>query len=274
MDLVALDLRRVTGVLSAALVLLVAAAAPALAAPQRLSSDPEPGAELHEPPSEVTISFSEPLDESSEIRVFDECERRLDDRDTQVSVNELTVGIELQPTGTYTVAYEAVGLTGTAEDAYTFTVLHGGTSCDGSGGGHGGHDGHGDGGDDGGGSGDHEGHGGDSGRHGGGDGDHDGTGHDAHATDAHATEGHPAGDHAVMGHREMRAHGDHGHRNHANHNKHGEHQNNSNPGNPPQALGGGPPITQPGAAAVLAALALATLFGVAGGWVLRVSNPR
>jgi methionine-rich copper-binding protein CopC len=260
---VVMDPRRAAGVVVAALVVLVAGAAPAFAAPQRLSSDPEPGAELHEPPSEVFISFSEPLDESSEIRVIDECDRRIDDRDTRVSLNEVTVGIEHGPIGTYTVAYKAVGVTGTAQDAFTFTVLHGGPSCDGSGGGHGGHgDG---GGDDGGGHGGHD--MGDDG----GDGGHGG--HDGGAMD-HTATAHEGSDHAVMGHREMKNHRDGHHKDRGEHNKHADHKGNKGPGNPPQAAGpDGPLVPQPGAASLLSALALATLLGVAGGWVLRVSNP-
>jgi hypothetical protein len=64
---------------------------------------------------------------------------------------------------------------------------------------------------------------------------------------------------------------------HGNHNedgKHNEHGKHKNPGNPPLAGAEGPLVPQPGAGAVLAALAVATLLGVAGGWVLRVSSPR
>ncbi|HEV3473118.1 MAG TPA: copper resistance CopC family protein, partial [Actinomycetota bacterium] len=151
--------RRTWIVLGAALVLALWMAAPAWAAPQRLSADPEPGAELHEAPERVTLSFSEPLDGSSRIRVLDECRNRLDDDNTQIELNEMSIAIEETPSGTYTVAYVASGVTGDAVESYEFTVLHAGPSCDGSGG-HGGHGGGGGGGEGG--------HGGGAGGHGGG----------------------------------------------------------------------------------------------------------
>jgi hypothetical protein len=215
------------------------------------------------------LSFSEPLDESSEIRVFDHCERRLDDADTQVSLNDMSVALRLGPTGTYTVAYQAVGLSGTLEEAYSFTVLHGGPSCDGTSG-HGGHGGDGDGdGDGGGGDGGHGGSGhsgsGGSGDHT--DGDHSGTGD-------HSENDHSETDHSVMGNREHKRdhskmrHGKHANMRHGKNKKHDKHDQN----NPPQAGPGAPLVPQPGAEAILAALGFATLLGVAGGWVLRVSE--
>jgi methionine-rich copper-binding protein CopC len=267
-----MDLRRRAGVSAAALLLVLAWASPALAAPQRLSADPEPGAELHEPPAQIELSFSEPLDDDSEIKVFDECERRLDDGTTQVSLNEMSVALELGPTGVYTVVHRAVGVTGATNEAYEFTVLHGGRSCDG-GGGHGGHGGHGgDGDDDGDGSGGHGGHdggdggGGGSGGHGGHDGD-DGT---DHSTMDHSGDDHDGSDHGDGAH----GGGKHGGKNSG---KHGDHKKPNKPtgggGVPPQAAGDDPAIPQPGAAALFGALGLATLFGVLGGWVLRVSGP-
>lgn len=254
--------KRVVAVVGSALALVVWAAAPALAAPQRLASDPEPGAELHQAPERVTLTFSEPLDESSEIRVFDDCDRRLDDGKTRIDLIEMSVGIDLTPSGTYTVAYVAVGVTGTSQESYTFTVLHSGPSCDGAGGheGHGDQDGDGDGHDDHGGDGDgggHDGHGG------GGDDGHDGaathhegstaTGHDGH-------DGRGGG------------HGDH-------HGKQGNGKQGGGEG--PGGEGGTPPIAaaaddllpDPSGAAVALALGIALLFGVAGGWVLRMTGP-
>jgi len=76
----------------------------ASAAPQRLVSDPQEGAELDEAPEEVSITFSEPLEDGSELEVVDECERRIVDGSLQISVNEMSVGIAEESSGTYTVA--------------------------------------------------------------------------------------------------------------------------------------------------------------------------
>lgn len=255
-------------VLGAALILALWAAAPAWAEPQRLSADPEPGAELHEAPERVILSFSEPLDGSSEIRVLDECRNRLDDGDTMIELNEMSIGIAKTPSGTYTVAYVASGVTGDAVGSYEFTVLHAGPSCDG-GGGHGGHGG--DDGDDGRGHG--GGHGGDDGDdgHGGGHGG-DGAGHDGGHDDD--------GEHAGVDHDGMDMGGHAGHdmkkKKHRHNDKHGHHKNGSKGGDDlgPQAVDvlPEPPFPTPSGTAVLGALALASVFGALGGWVLRVSG--
>jgi methionine-rich copper-binding protein CopC len=100
-----------------------------------VDSEPPDGAEVHEAPDEVSITFSEPLDASSEIKIFDECDRRLDDGNTQIDLNPTTmrVGIALQPSGHYEVKYEATGVggvTGTTTGAFHF-VVHAGQGCDG-----------------------------------------------------------------------------------------------------------------------------------------------
>ena len=50
-----MSLTRAGVALGAALVLALGAAAPAWAAPQRLSAEPEPGSEHHEAPASVTL---------------------------------------------------------------------------------------------------------------------------------------------------------------------------------------------------------------------------
>lgn len=271
-----MDLIRRGFVGAAALALVVVWAAPALAAPQRLSAEPEPGAELHEPPAEVRLTFSEPLDESSEIRVFDECKRRLDDGSTVVELNEMSVDLKLGPTGVYRVVYLAAGLSGSTQEAYQFTVLHGGKSCDGSSGGHGGHDGDGDGNGGGGGDGGHGGHGGSG--SGSGD-DHDGHGSGSGPGD-HDGMDHDSTDNDSMEHGTMKRHGgDHkaGHDRHGKkHGKHGKHRAGDDPargdrGLPAQAAGD--PFAEPSATALFGALGFAMLFGLLGGWVLRVAGP-
>jgi hypothetical protein len=84
--------------------------------------------ELDEPAERVSITFSEPLLEGSELQVLDECERRVDDDLPQIMANEMSVGIVEESSGTYKVSYTAVGPTGTGTGRFTFTV-HGGAAC-------------------------------------------------------------------------------------------------------------------------------------------------
>lgn len=254
-------------------------AAPALAAPTVLSTSPEEGAEMHEPPGEVTIEFSEPLQDSSGLIVRDGCGDKVSEGDGRIvgtAMNELNVVIGPAPHhGTYTVEYVATGVTGTATGSYTFTV-HGGTDCDGSGGGGtGGHHGGGDGGGTGGG-GHGDGHDGDDGDHDGSGGMHDGSGDGNHSgSNDHSEMSSPThmsnhGEHQDMTHTDPKKKS---HREHRN----GEHRNGNHrdAANPPLAAGedGRGPTDIPTGTTVVIALGLAILMGVVGGWVLRVSTP-
>lgn len=256
---------RLRTLFGAVLALLVAAAwsaAPAFAAPVVLSSDPEPGETLLQAPGEVSITFSEPLQDESRMQVRDECGKRVDDGAVDIELNDMSVGIARKPRGEYTVVYAAVGVSGSTSGGYVFTV-QAGPACDGGTGGHEGHDG--GGGDDG--SGDpHGGHGG------GGDGDdHDGTEHGRAGT-------HP-GDHAQGDHaqRDNGRHQASGHKGDDRDGKHGDHHRQADEGNDGDegVLAGGPtsaPATVPTGASVLVALGLASAMGALGGWVLRVSQ--
>ncbi|MGH2736494.1 MAG: copper resistance CopC family protein, partial [Actinomycetota bacterium] len=226
---------RLFGLLSLALVAVAWLALPAAAqeaeeAPEMTGSEPQDGAFLHEPPEDVTITFSEPLDPSSTLAVFDECGRQVDAGDTTVTLNELHVSIALKPSGVYVARYTAVGVgevTGTTEGQISFEV-HFGPDCDGEddedkgGGGH--H--HGDGKGDGkGGGNNHE-------DHQGGSADaHEQAGHeDAHTTHTSATEDHSTHmeeEHAThaagTGHQAGQDHRK------AGHGKHGKHKGDHDP---------------------------------------------
>jgi methionine-rich copper-binding protein CopC len=105
----------------------------AAAQPRKVSSDPSAGETRHHAPDRVRITFDEPLDDSSEIKVTDRCDRRLDDGNTRVNLNEMSVGIVRKPSGTYHVSYKATGVggaTGTRFASFQFEV-HMGPSCDG-----------------------------------------------------------------------------------------------------------------------------------------------
>jgi methionine-rich copper-binding protein CopC len=262
-------------------------AAPALAAPSVVSSTPEDGAEMHEPPGEVTIEFSEPLQDSSGMTVTDGCGNDVGEGDARIvgtAMNELNVVVGDAPySGEYTVDYVATGVTGTTSGSLSF-IVHGGKNCDGSGGGGGGggggeHNGHGNGGGNGGGG---NGGGGHNGGHGGGSGggEHQGggSGHRGGQTTGHNGGGDHSGTGAMSDHKNMNhKNKDHKNMNH-NKNKHENHKDTKKNGN-----GGGGPIAGPGdftvatdiptGSTVAIALGLAILMGLIGGWVLRVSNP-
>ena len=106
-------------------------ATPALAAPQRITSDPEPGAQLPDMPARVTITFSEPLSQPSDIQVKDECKVAIDKGEAVIGgvlQNELSIDIASKSHGTFTVKYVATGVTGTTTESFTF-VVHAGKPC-------------------------------------------------------------------------------------------------------------------------------------------------
>ena len=246
------------------LVLPATAAGAERLAPEYSSSDPADGEELHQAPQTVTITFSEPLQEGdSTIEVTDHCGNRVDDRNVQVSLNEMSVGIAKTPSGHYMVEYRATGLagiTGSSEGRFSFTV-HAGKSCSG-GGGHGGHGGH-MGGQGGGG---HNGHG---------DSDHDMNRHTMHQGGGHSSGTHTGSTHTEGEHSGIAGHNGHDGDGHEDHHAARADQAADIDSNPELAAAQTPfPQLSPDSTAVILALLLCAGFGVLGGWVLRVSGPR
>ena len=237
------------------------------APPSKIDSEPAEGAELHQAPDKVSITFDQPLDPSSQISVENHCGARADDRHTRVTGNSMEVDLGSDFAGTYHVSYFAKGVggvTGQQSGAFTFSV-HMGPSCDGKD-----HDHdkkkhkkkkHGPGHDDrkhkrGR---DHDDH--DPGS------DHDG---DTHATSSHGDDhSNGGGDHAGAGH----AGGRHGDAHGRNHDSGG----GGTEANGIRDLAGGPtgpPLRGPDLPAVAMSLGLCMLMGVLGGAVLRMSSPR
>lgn len=112
-----------------ALVALPVASAGAQAPPSYQSSEPAKGAMMDHPPSEVTVTFDQPLDPSSWMNVLDECGKEIDAGPAAVDLTEMTVQIGSRtPSGMYKVVYKAVGLagaTGTSTSSFEFMVHHG-----------------------------------------------------------------------------------------------------------------------------------------------------
>lgn len=104
------------------------------APPSYQSSEPSKGEMMDEPPSEVRVTFDQPLDESSWMNVLDECGNEIDAGPATVDLNEMTVGIGKTPSGMYEVVYKAVGLagaTGSSGSSFEFMV-HNGRPCGGA----------------------------------------------------------------------------------------------------------------------------------------------
>ncbi|MGH2755618.1 MAG: copper resistance CopC family protein [Actinomycetota bacterium] len=269
-------MRRLTMALATASLFIILGAPAATAAPRVIESDPPDGATEHKAPDTVSITFDMPLDEgSSVIKVVDECGRQIDAKNTQVELNEMHVGIALKPAGVYKAYYYAnppAGATGSSNGVITFTV-HAGPSC-GPGasdhehgaktGGHGNHErsGH----EAGGGQGAHEGH------------DDGSTGHSGMTsghTDHTSTSTHGGTHSAAAG-----GHGGHtpsaaGHGRH----KGGDDGNDNNV----NAAGGGRapapraaldgPVSLSDGEAILVSLGACLLLGLAGGWLIRTTQP-
>jgi methionine-rich copper-binding protein CopC len=260
-------------------VLGVAIAVPAAAAgpesPRYVTSDPQDGAQVESPPSRVSATFSEPLDPSSTLHVYDECGEPVDAGDTQVLGSRMDVGIARSPSGHYTVVYTAKGFggaTGETKDDFSFHVSSG-SPCGAGGHDHGGHDGH-----EGHGGG-HEGHGGGHEGHGGGHEGHTGAGHLVHSGHAgHSAHGAGHSAHGA-GHTGHAGHGA-GHSGHSGHAGHagthssghaGHHHHGAGLVEPPLTSAAGRGGLAPTSQSVLVALGLSMLLGALGGWVLRVS---
>ncbi|MDQ3951786.1 MAG: copper resistance protein CopC [Actinomycetota bacterium] len=238
---------------------LAGASAARLLAPTYESSDPERGAMMDHPPSEVRVTFSEPLDPSSSMNVLDECGNEIDSGPAEVQLKDMTVGIGKTPSGWYRVVYKAVGVaggavTGSSGGEFEFMVHHG-TPCKGSKK----HDHH----------------------------DPKKKDHDDHDRDRdgdHGDHGDGGPGHAGMGHSGMSgmSSGDHGGHTmgvpdgaggHGDHGKHGPRKPPATGGdNPPLASGGdGLPVSA-SPEAVLVGLGLALAVGVLGGWLLRMTG--
>ena len=246
----------------------VVAAPAAHAAPTVTGSDPADGAMEHEAPDSVTITFDLPLDDSSVIKVVDECGRQIDAENTTVTLNEMSVDIAKKPAGRYKAFYYAnppAGATGSSTGFIDFMV-HGGKPCGpnakaphqhGGGSNHEKHKG----------SGGHEGH--ESSGH------SEGTDHSTHSASGASGHTHSTSAGTHTGHTTATGHSDHNGGGQAHHHK-------NNGGGNVRAAGGGdnpPPTAAPGdptaisdAQAVLISLAACLVLGVAGGWMIRTTQ--
>src|SRR5688572_2323543 len=118
---------RVLITLTLAALWLAAWCAPALAHARLLQESPASGTSLEEPPQQVRLRFSEPVDaEFDPVRVFDAEGNRVDEDDARVDPDDarvLLAGLEHLPRGSYRVEWRVTSLDGhVVEDAYAFNV--------------------------------------------------------------------------------------------------------------------------------------------------------
>lgn len=273
--------RAVTGGWIACLLALIAAAffaSPAQAAPKYKDSEPGAGSSVQTPPGIVSITFSEPIDESSTMSVANACGAKVDGGHVDVNFDTMRVSLdERHYSGTYTVSYTATGLagvTGTTRGSFAFQSAEG-HSCEDHGNKKKKHDDHKD---------------GDNDRHG----DHDDkkAGHDDHddGTDGehndHTAVGenndHSGGMSSHTNHSSMTnssghnshesASGSHGNQGHGKNHGGGNGNEHSGHGNPEGEFASGPlPSIPADAQAVLIALALCAGMGIVGGVFLRTA---
>lgn len=87
-------------------------------------TSPARNATLDRPPPEVWCEFSEPPTPNSSIEVYDGCEQRVDNGRSLVVGFRITVGVEAEDPGTYTVVWKTVSAKDghPAFDSHTFTV--------------------------------------------------------------------------------------------------------------------------------------------------------
>ena len=262
--------RLLVGMATAGLFAVLVAPA-ALAAPAVVDSSPADGAEEHEAPDSVSITFDIPLDPSASlIKVVDECGRQIDAENTTVQLNEMSVDIAKKPSGLYKAFYHAAapaGATGTSNGSISFTV-HGGPACGPEAKTH--HQGGGSGTDNEGGG--HDGHQSGSGGHNGG---HDDS--TSHTTDASGSTSHT--DHSsATGHTTPLAGGNHtahgkAHQRNVGHGKHGSGNASVASGNGPgPRAAGGDEFALNDGQAILVSLGVCLLLGVAGGWMIRTTQ--
>lgn len=113
---------------------LVAAAAPAAFAHAAYkSSNPADGSTVASPPGSVTAEFTEPLTNSSSLRVFDPCGEQVDNGDSRISGYEMSVSMAGSRAGTYTVEFSAQSALDSHVTGGSFTFTSsGGDPCPGS----------------------------------------------------------------------------------------------------------------------------------------------
>lgn len=120
----AVNPRRVAGVATLALVLVLIAASPASAHATLLQTDPAPGAVLQQPPQAVTLNFDSPVAAAPDaVRVFDRNGNRVDAGRLDVSGATVRLALPHLRNGSYVVTWRVTSAdTHPVGGAFTFQI--------------------------------------------------------------------------------------------------------------------------------------------------------
>ena len=122
-----LSVRRLAALLGLSAIWLVLSVTPALAHARLLEADPSSGERLGQPPEQVRLRFSEPIEaEFTPVKVLDSQGNRVDRDDARVDPNDrrlLIADLEELPEGSYTVEWRVISAdTHPVNGTYGFTV--------------------------------------------------------------------------------------------------------------------------------------------------------
>ena len=97
------------------------------------ASDPADGSTVSNPPSRVIAEFTEPVVQGSNLEVYDPCGAKVDNGDSIVASDRITVTMSGDKQGTYTVAFNVVSAVDghNTSGEFTFTSS-GGAACPGA----------------------------------------------------------------------------------------------------------------------------------------------
>ena len=87
-------------------------------------ADPRVGSTIHEPPSQVTVWMTEGLEPAfSKLQVFDAKGTEVDNKDTKVNGNIMTVSLPKLAAGKYRVSWQVVAVdTHRTSGTFEFTI--------------------------------------------------------------------------------------------------------------------------------------------------------
>lgn len=90
-------------------------------------SSPQDEATVASPPSSVWAEYTEPLQDGSNMEIYDPCGQRVDHDDTQITGYRMTVSMTGERSGTYSVSWVAASAVDphVTRGTFTFTVTDG-----------------------------------------------------------------------------------------------------------------------------------------------------
>jgi methionine-rich copper-binding protein CopC len=127
------SVRRLTVFVGLSAVLLLLPCAPVLAHAQLLQTEPEDGAVLTQPPDQVRLRFSEPIEaEFNPVKVLDQQSERVDEGNARVDPEDrkaVVADLKELAKGTYTVQWRVISAdTHPVNGSYEFSVTGAGTN--------------------------------------------------------------------------------------------------------------------------------------------------